>query len=85
MPEKTLTLLEETSELIDALMPIMQRSIDALKHDPNPLVQHLIAEEIKHQEDLLEQIAKIKERLQDCLNPPDEAAQPTQSQHLNLT
>ena len=35
------TLLEETSELLDALIPIVKRSIDALQHDLNPLVKHL--------------------------------------------
>ena len=77
-------LLEETSELLDALIPVVQRSIDALKHNPNPLTQHLIQQEIKHQEGLLEQIAEIKERLYVCLNPPNEAARPTQSQYLDL-
>lgn len=84
MLETTQTLLGETSELLESLMPVMQRSIDTLKHDPNPLVQHLIAEEIKHQEGLLEQMEKIKKRLHDCLNPPDKVAQPTQSHHVNL-
>ena len=76
------TLLEKTSDLLDTLIPIMQRSIEALQHNPNPLAQHLIQQEIKHQEGLLEQIAEIKERLHDCLNPPDEVTQPTQSHHI---
>ena len=84
MPETPETLLKETFDLLDALRPVVQRSIDALKQDPNALVQHLIAQEIKRQEGLLEQMAEIKERLHDCLNPPDEVAQPTQSQYLDL-
>ena len=78
------TLLEETFDLLDALILVVQRSIDALQNDPNPLVQHLIAQEIKRQESLLEQMTEIKKRLRDCLNPSDEVAQPTQSQYLDL-
>ena len=84
MHEIPKTFLGETSGLLDALIPVVQRSINALQNDPNPLVQHLIAREIKHQEGLLEQIAEIKEKLHDFLNPPDEVAQPTQSQYLDL-
>ena len=84
MQETTRTLLGKTSGLLDALMPVMKRSIDALKRDPNPLVQHLIAQEIKHQEGLLQQMEKIKEGLHNCLNPPDKVVQPTQSQYLDL-
>ena len=35
MQETRQTLLEETSELLDALAPVVQRSIDALQHDQN--------------------------------------------------
>ena len=82
MHEAIETLLEKTSDLLDTLIPIVQGSIEALQHNPNPLVQHLIEQEIKRQEGLLQQIAEIKERLHNCLNPPDEVAQPTQSHHI---
>ena len=82
MQETPETLLEETSDLLDALRPVVQRGIETLQHNPNPLAQHLIKQEIKHQEGLLEQVAEIKERLHDCLNPPDEVPQPTQSHHI---
>lgn len=56
MQEPPKTLLEETSDLLDALVPVVQRSIDALQHDPNPLLQHLIQGAVEHQKDLLRQI-----------------------------
>ena len=76
MQETSETLLEETSELLDALIPIVQRSIDALQQDPNPLLQHLIDmqslidQEIERQEGLLQQVAEMMEKIHDCLNPP---------------
>ena len=72
MPETPETLLEETSDLLDALIPVVQRSIGALQHAPNPLLQYLIHQEIERQEGLLQQIAEMKERLHDCLNPPED-------------
>ena len=72
MPEKSKKLLEETSDLMDKLTPVLQRSIDALQHVPNPLLQHLIQQEIEHQADLLQRIEEMKGRLQEHLNPPDE-------------
>ena len=71
MKEKPESLLEETSELLDRLMPIMQRSIDALQHDPNPLLQHLTDQEIERQESLLQQVEEMKEKIHNCLNPPE--------------
>ncbi len=56
MQETPETLLEETSNLLDALASVLQRSIDALQHDPNPLLQHLIQGAVEHQKDLLRQI-----------------------------
>ena len=70
MPEKPETLLEETSELLGELMPIVQRNIDALQQNPNPLLQHLIDQEIERQEGLLQQVAEMKKRIHDYLNPP---------------
>ena len=72
MQETPETLLEETFELLDALLPVVQRSIGALQHTPNLLLQHLIQQEIEHQEDLLRRIEEMKGRLQEHLNPPDE-------------
>ena len=66
------TLLEETSELLDALIPVVQRSIDALQHDLNPLVKHLIQQEIESQKNLLQRIEEMKEKLHDHLNPPED-------------
>ena len=71
MQEKPETLLEETSKLLDALIPIVQRSIDALQQDPTPLLQHLIDQEIERQEGLLQQVAEMKKRIHDYLNPPE--------------
>ena len=75
MQETPETLLEETSELLNALAPVVQRGIDALQHDPNPLLQHLIQQEIECQEGLLQRIAEIKERLNSYLNPPENVPQ----------
>ena len=72
MQEIPETLLKETSELLTILIPIVKRSIDALQHAPNPLLQHLIQQEIEHQEDLLQRIEEMNGRLQEHLNPPDE-------------
>ena len=44
MQEKPETLLEETSELLGELIPIVQRNIDALQQNPNPLLQHLTSD-----------------------------------------
>ena len=71
MQETPETLLEETSDLLDALIPVVQRSIGALQHDPNPLLQHLIHQEIERQEGLLQQIGEMKERLHNHLSPPE--------------
>lgn len=76
MQETPETLLEETSDLLDALAPVVQRGIDALQHDPDPLLQHLIQQEIECQEGLLQRIAEIKERLNSYLNPPENVTQP---------
>ena len=71
MQETRQTLLEETSELLDALAPVVQRSIDALQHAPNPLLQHLIQQEVELQEDLLQRVEEMKENLNSYLNPPE--------------
>ena len=75
MPEKPEILLEETSELLDELVPIVQRSISALEHDSNPLLQHLIQQEIELQEGLLQQVEEMKERIHNHLNPPEPVPQ----------
>lgn len=72
MQETTLTLLEETSELLNALTPILQRNIDALQHDSNPLLQHLIQQEIESYQQLLERTAETKDRLQDLLDSQED-------------
>ena len=53
MPERPETLLEEISELLAALAPVVKRGLDTLQHDPQPLLQHLIQQEIESQESLL--------------------------------
>ena len=71
MEETSETLLEETSELLDALAHVVQRSVEALQHDLNPLVKHLIQQEIGSQEDLLQRIEAMKGRLHSFLNPSE--------------
>ena len=80
MQETSETLLEGTSELLNMLMPVVKRSIDALQHDPNPLLQHLIQQEVERQEDLLQRIEEMKGRLQEYLNPPEETAHQDESE-----
>lgn len=80
MRETSETLLEETSELLNMLMPVVKRSIDALQHDPNPLLQHLIQQEVEGQENLLQRIEEMKRRLQEHLTPPEETARQDESE-----
>ena len=84
MPETPETLLEETSELFNALIPIVQRSIDALQQNPNPLLQHLISQEIESQEGLLQRIEEIQGKLHDYLNLPEDETQPEDDQESDL-
>ena len=85
MQENHETLLEETSELLGALVPILQRGIAALQHDVNPLLQHLIQQEVKYQEGLLQQIEQIKENIHDHLNPPEEIPDGNEVENEPLT
>lgn len=71
MQETPETLLKETSDLLDELIPILQRNIDALQHAPNPLLQHLIQQEVEHQKGLLRQIEQMNGRVQEHLKPTD--------------
>ena len=61
-------LLEETSKLLDELIPVVQRNIDALQHDSNPLLQHLIQQEIESYQKLLERAEETKNGLQNLLD-----------------
>lgn len=69
MQEIPKILLEETSELLDELIPIVQRNINALQHDSSPLLQHLIQQEIEGYQQLLERTEETRNRFQDLLNP----------------
>ena len=72
MQETPETLLEETSDLLDALAPVVQRGLNALQHDTNPLLQHVVQQEVERQEGLLQRIEEMKEKLHDHLNPPED-------------
>ena len=53
--------------MLGELIPIVQRSIDALQQNPNPLLQHLqhlIDQEIERQEGLLQQVEEMKKNSQ---------------------
>ena len=79
MCETSEILLEETTELLEALIPVLKRNIDALRHDSNPLLQHLIQQEIEDYQQMLERTEKTKDRLQDLLDSQEvelEEAQP---------
>ena len=71
MPEISETLLEETSELLDGLIPIVQKSIGTLKHDSKSIRQDMIDLEIERQESLLQQVKTLKERIHNCLKLPE--------------
>lgn len=80
MTETSENLLEKTSNLLDKLRPVLQRSIDTLQHEwKNPLLEHLIQRELEHliqqeiecQKSLLEQLEGLKEQLHDHLHPPE--------------
>ena len=70
MQETPETLVKITSDLLESLVPILQRNINALQHDPHPLLQHRIRQEVEHQKGLLQQMEDVKRRLQNYLNVP---------------
>ena len=73
------TLLEETSELLDDLIPVLQSSIDSLQSDLNPeqtVLQRLLGQEIDRQEELLLKAEDVNDRLLNHLNQTEgEAAE----------
>ena len=73
------TLLEESSELLDDLIPILQSSIDSLQSDLNPeqtVLQKLLGQEIDRQEELLLKAEDVNDKLLNHLNQTeDEAAE----------
>ena len=71
MPEISETLLEETSELLDELIPIVQKSIGTLEHNSKPVRQDMIDLEIERQENLCQQVKALKERIHNCLKLPE--------------
>ena len=70
MQETPETIMDITSALLESLVVILQRNIKALQHDPHPLLQHRIQQEIEHQKGLLQRMEEVKERLQNYLNAP---------------
>lgn len=70
MQETPETLMEITSNLLESLVPILQRNVDTLQQNSNPFLQHRIQQEMEHQKGLLQQVEKVKRRLQNYLNVP---------------
>ena len=70
MQETPETLMEITSDLLESLASILQRNIGALQHDPHPLLQHRIRQEIEHQKGLLQRMEEVEGRLQNYLHVP---------------
>ena len=68
MDEISEILLKETSELLEKLIPVLERNIDALKDDSNPLLKHLIQRQIDDYQQMLERTKEIGGRLQDLLD-----------------
>ena len=64
-------LLEDTSKLLDDLMPVLQSSIDSLQSDLNPeetVLQRLLEQEIDRQEELLLRAEDVNDKILDHLN-----------------
>ena len=70
MQETPETIMDITSDLLESLAAILQRNIKALQHDPHPLLEHRIRQEIEHQKGLLQRMEEVKGRLQNYLNAP---------------
>ena len=69
------TLLEETSELLDDLIPVLQSSIDSLQSDLNPeetVLRKLLEQEIDRQEELLLRAEDVNDRLLSHLNSDED-------------
>ena len=81
MQEISTNLLNEAYDILDELIPVLQRNIAALQHDSNPLLKHLIQQELECQEDLLEQLEELQEKLHDHLHPSEEPAKPDEQEN----
>ena len=69
------SLLKETSELLDDLIPVLQSSIDSLQNDLNPeetVLQKLLEQEIDRQEELLLRAEEVNDKLLEHLNLEDD-------------
>lgn len=65
------SLLKETSELLDDLIPVLQSSIDSLQSDLDPqeiVLQKLLEQEVDRQEELLLRAEEVNDRLLGHLN-----------------
>lgn len=65
-------LLTETSNLLEDLEPILQRSISSLKEDINPqtgMMRCLLQAEIEIQQEVLERVEEMHGRVSDFLDP----------------
>ena len=67
--------------LLDELAPVVQRNIETLQRDSNPLLQHIIQQEVERQEDLLQRIEAMKGRMHVYLNPPENVPQPDEPEN----
>ncbi len=60
------TLFNETSDLLDEIIPVFSRNIQILQNDLNPqggVLQYLLQQEIELQESLLQRTKELKEKV----------------------
>ena len=81
-------LLEDTSDLLEELIPVLQSSIESLQSDMNPeetVLQKLLEQEIDRQEELLLRVEDMNDRLLDHLGPTeDESAEDESAEDIAL-
>ena len=76
-------LLEDSSDLLEELIPVLQSSIESLQSDLNPeetVLQRLLGQEIDRQEELLLRAEDMNDRLFDHLHPTEDASAEDESE-----
>lgn len=72
MREAPVTLINETSDLLEEIIPILNRNIQMLQDDFNPqggAVQYLLKKEIELQQSLLQRAKELNDNLMGYLKP----------------
>ena len=72
MQERPETLINQTSDLLEEIIPTLDRNIQMLRNDVNPeggVLQYLLQQEIKNQESVLRRTKELKVEINRYLNP----------------